>query len=216
MMAELMIVRKLNGKLIKVCREIYVSSIIKRHIPNIIFIHINKTGGTSIEKALRLPLKNHLTAKEIIGLVGINKWDSSYKFASVRNPWGKIVSQYKYRIKTNQTRLSERNINFKQWLKKCFIEKDINYYDNPKLFLPQVEWLKDYENIIKIDKILRFEKLNSDFKSLALSMNLDKELPVLNQTIKTDYKTFYDDETREMIASHYHEDIELFKYRFDE
>lgn len=40
-----------------------------------IFIHINKTGGTSIEKALGLE-KDHLTAAEKKAAIGKQKWRS--------------------------------------------------------------------------------------------------------------------------------------------
>lgn len=36
----------------------------------IVFIHINKTGGTSMGKALGLPLKRHLTVDEVINIIG--------------------------------------------------------------------------------------------------------------------------------------------------
>ncbi|MDG2079786.1 MAG: hypothetical protein P8J26_09845 [Pseudomonadales bacterium] len=40
-----------------------------------IFIHINKTGGTSIEKALGLE-KDHLSAAEKKAVIGKQKWRS--------------------------------------------------------------------------------------------------------------------------------------------
>ena len=67
-----------------------------------IFIHINKTGGTSIEKALGLE-KDHLTASEKKTAIGKQKWKKIYSFAFVRNPWDKVVSHYHHRVKMNIT-----------------------------------------------------------------------------------------------------------------
>ena len=118
-----------------------------------IFVHINKTGGTSIAKAIGLPKKNHLTAKEIIDIVGQTKWDKAFKFTFVRNPWAKVVSHYLYRIKTNQTSMSDKNISFSDWVKVTYGEcKDPLFYDIPKMFQPQVEWLINKHGKIDIDR----------------------------------------------------------------
>ena len=55
-----------------------------------IFIHINKTAGTSIGRAVGLPNKLHLTAREIIDRVGEEAWRKAYKFAFVRNPLSRL------------------------------------------------------------------------------------------------------------------------------
>jgi hypothetical protein len=57
-----------------------------------IFIHINKTAGTSIIDVIGKPFRKHLTSKEVIKVIGQKKWDAAYKFAVVRNPWDKVVS----------------------------------------------------------------------------------------------------------------------------
>jgi len=42
-----------------------------------IFIHINKTAGTSIGRAIGLPIKEHLTATEVIARIGIDRWNAA-------------------------------------------------------------------------------------------------------------------------------------------
>jgi len=39
-----------------------------------IFLHINKTAGTSVGRAIGLPVKRHLTAREIIDRIGRQRW----------------------------------------------------------------------------------------------------------------------------------------------
>ena len=182
-----------------------------------IFVHINKTAGTSIGKAIGLPVKDHLTAREIIARIGRDKGDTAYKFTFVRNPWDKVVSHYEYRRKKNKTQLATRNIAFKDWVKMTYGEvKDPAFYDNPKSFQPQVEWLKDDEDRISIDYSGKFESINEDFNHVKQVIGIDAELPHLNASKRVDYRSYYDDETREIVARWFHEDISYFGYRFSD
>lgn len=182
---------------------------------NVIFIHINKTGGTSINDALNVPVKNHLTAREIIDEVGEEAYLKAYKFTVVRNPWSKVVSHYKYRVKTGQTGLKNNPLPFREWVKRTYgPEKDPALYHPPKMFQPQSDWLKDFSGEIKVDRLLKFERLSEDFEELAAELGIDKSLPHLNKTKKSDFRTYYDSETAEIIAGWFREDIERFGYEF--
>ncbi len=182
---------------------------------NFIFIHINKTAGTSITKAIKLPKRRHLSAKEVIEIVGKERWEKSYKFTFVRNPWDKVVSHYKYRIKTNQTNLRDNPISFSEWVKLTYgDDKNLFYYDKPKMFQPQNEWLLNDEDKIDIDMIGKFENINKDFQIIADQIGCDSKLPHRNKTEKVDYREFYNDETKAIVAKWFQRDIELFKYEF--
>lgn len=184
---------------------------------NFIFIHINKTAGSSIKTAIGLTKKNHLTAKEIIDTHGVGQvvFRNTYKFTVVRNPWDRVVSQYKYRIKTNQCNMRDQPIPFKDWVIKVYgKDKDPYYYSNPKMFLPQVEWLKDYNDEIKINKIVRFENLNKEFATVLKDIGINGELPHYNKTKKVDYRESYDEETKSIIEDWFKEDIVQFGYSF--
>jgi hypothetical protein len=180
-----------------------------------IFIHINKTAGTSVGKAIGLPVKDHLTARDIIARIGKEKWNTAFKFTVVRNPWDKVVSHYEYRRKKNKTEIASRNISFTDWVKMTYgEEKNTFYYNNPRSFQPQVEWLKDNDGKISIDFIGKFESINADFNQIKNAIGLDAELPHLNASNRASYRSYYDDDTRDIVARWFQEDIKVFGYSF--
>ncbi|MEN8187741.1 MAG: sulfotransferase family 2 domain-containing protein [Bacteroidota bacterium] len=189
-----------------------------------IFIHINKTAGTSVIDIIGKPFRKHLTAREIIDHIGKKKWDTAYKFSVVRNPFDKMVSHYKHRIKTNpkvminrlEGKKNEKEfISFKKWIEVTLGENKVKfYYNRPQHFLPQTEWLKDYDGNIKIDTIVRFENLNEGFDKVSQDLGLESKLPHLNRTLKSNYRDFYDEETKILVSEWFYEDINYFGYKF--
>jgi hypothetical protein len=182
-----------------------------------IFIHINKTGGTSIGQAIGLPGKRHLTARQIIDVVGEQAWAQAYKFAFVRNPWDKVVSQYEFRVRTDQNRMGGHRISFRDWIQRTIGGRpDARYIDRSHLFLPQVEWLTDHAGRVEIQRIGRFEQLARDFAGICQDLGIAPEVPHLNRTAgRTHYRDYYDEETAELVARWYRADIERFGYAFD-
>lgn len=181
-----------------------------------VFIHINKCAGTSVGKALGLPKKQHLTALEVIAEIGEPAWREAFKFTIVRNPWDKVVSHYKHRIKTNQTRMGEQPITFKDWVAATYSgRREPAYYDQPKMFQQQVEWLKNRKDKVEIDYVGRFEDMSGSFAEIARRIGVDATLPHLNRTESSDFRSYYDDATIGMIARWFADDIAQFEYRFD-
>ncbi|MBP0019215.1 MAG: sulfotransferase family 2 domain-containing protein [Cyanobacteria bacterium SBLK] len=180
---------------------------------NFVFVHINKTGGTSVGKALNLPL-SHSTAREKIEIMGRQKWESRFSFAIVRNPWDKVVSHYHYRVKTKQTNFGENAIEFKEWVKLSYGNKDPFYYDKPRMFMPQVNWISDREGKVAVNFIGRFESLNDDFQEICKNIGKKATLPHLKSSKHAHYKDYYDEETMKIIERCFQKDIELFEYKF--
>jgi hypothetical protein len=181
-----------------------------------VFIHINKTGGTSINRAVGILLKQHLTAAEIVAIIGRKRWDAAFRFAFVRNPWDKVASHYRYRIKTGQTGLgAEDTLSFQAWVRAAYLEKDPFYYDIPKMFAPQLDWIS-LDGEIACDFIGKFENLNADFERLMGEFGVEIELQHLNKTVKRDYREYYDPESRDIIGDVFKKDIDYFGYTFDD
>ena len=181
-----------------------------------VFIHINKNAGTSISKALGISVKSHLTIKDLINnYVDQNLYRELFIITCVRNPWDRALSQYFYRVRTNQCNMKTNPINFKDWVKRVYgNNKDEYYINSPKMFLTQVQWLKDFNEEIHVDKIMRFENLECDFNEVSKILGIKKKLPKYNTTFKKKYQEYYDLETRKIIEDYFESDIKLFKYKF--
>ena len=82
------------------------------------------------------------------------------------------------------------------------------------MFFPQVEWLKNNEGKIDIDKIIRFENLNEGINEVFKTLEIEHILQHLNRTYRTNYRDFYDDETKQIVTDLFHEDIKEFGYTF--
>lgn len=185
---------------------------------DLIFIHIPKTGGTSIRAALDFPepqpekrIRKHYVAAEIKRFLPADIWDNAYKFAFVRNPWERLVSQYWYRIRQGATEAHhDRLQGFRIWVMENIPpQSSINLE-------PQWLWVTDGQDGILVDRIFRFDKMQDEFERLRKEADLPEvELPHLNVNARKDnYRDYYDDALRIHVANYYQQDIEHFNFTY--
>ncbi len=230
------------------------------HKYNCIYIHIPKVAGKSIHHvfarqlglhskkgsvlllgindnpALGPPALSHLKASEYVrfGYLSQEKFDSYFKFSFVRNPWDRIVSEYKHRGYPRKT-------DFKTYL--------LNHLPKPSWTdryihtVPQYDFLFDDSGKLLVDYLGKFERLQKDFDEVCHKIGISRvTLPHLNisshafklpwtlkgaarilinivsikrrKNIFNHYTEYYDDESRELVAYLYQKDIETFGYEF--
>jgi len=185
----------------------------ERHLRPWVFVHINKTGGSSIEKALGAGL-DHSTALEKYRQLGAAAWRRKFTFTVVRNPWDKVVSHYHYRKKTNQTGLGENPIDFSEWVHRCYVDQDPVYYDQPRMFMPQRQWLVDEQDQLLVEFVGRFESLPQDFERICQRLGVRASLGHAKPSARGGYRNYYDAATRDIIGRVFAADLETFDYRF--
>lgn len=183
------------------------------HFDNFVFIHINKTGGSSIEKALKLP-SEHKTALEKIEEIGMRRWENKFTFTVIRNPWDKVVSHYHYRVQTNQTELRDNTISFSKWVRLTYGSKDSYYYDKPIMFMPQSDWISDLEGTVLVKHICRFERLSEDFSVVCNKLGKNVTLPHVKSSKRGNYRDYYEEDTAVIVENWFRKDIENFGYKF--
>jgi len=194
------------------------------HERKCIFIHIPKNGGTSVYEALGLDKSLHYTYRHYENLFP-TEWDTYFKFTIIRNPWARLVSSYEYAkqdisywhnnikptIKTPPHPDHEliKRISFKEAVRLLY--RDVHkHYPNVLRhagWLPQMHWIKKNDEIT-VNKMYKIEDLGK------LEKRFDIKLPVVNKTPTVDFRSYYDDETLEMVNHIYEDDIQTLKYSF--
>ena len=184
----------------------------KKH--KFVFIHIPKTAGTSIMHNF-----DHLgKRRKKIMFKKLNKKECNYfKFAFIRNPWDRMVSNYFYAIKSPKKKKME---NLYKEFNSCedFLngfDKKIDEYKPLSLF-SQCYWLEDEDGNIKMDYIGKFENLPKDLKFICdkIKITPNTYLRHWNKSNHKHYSYYYNDETVNKIAKIYKRDIELGNYKY--
>ena len=177
----------------------------------IIFIHIPKTGGTSIYRSLKdkvdIGYHYHEPLHRIYSKEQLN---DSFVFTVVRNPWDKLVSTFFYCCQTQKH----------QWFfKKYDSEFDMFMKDFKRGKVPYLVLFKaQYKFLMhKPDMILKFECLQQDFNKLCDKIGIEKyELPHNKKSKHKHFTEYYNDETKKIVSDIYQKDVELLNYKFKE
>ena len=210
---------------------------------NFLFVHIAKTGGTSIRASLNglrwrdpvYPLQflcsrlSHLTGHRIASklprhskiiaakeMLPAQLFDKLFKFAFVRNPWDLQVSSY-HHIRREVPEIMESIEGFPQFIRwKLDPERPYQYHVDTSIEL-QCDYLVDLRGKVIVDFVGRYERLQEDFDEACRRIGIPpRKLPEKRKAKdRGAYREYYDDETAEMVARHFRRDIEEFGYRFD-
>lgn len=213
------------------------------HRYQFLFVHIAKTGGTSVRAALNtLRWKDPLyyaswPAHKVSGIFGHklglkfprhahiiaaqemlpeDYFKALFKFAFVRNPWDLQVSSF-HHIQRERPAAMNGITDFNEFMRWKFdAERPPQYHIDTSLNL-QTDYLVDLHGNVLIDFIGRYEKLEEDFGRVCERIGVSLKLPHRRQATdrQKDYRKYYDDHSEELVASHFARDIEILGYNFD-
>lgn len=163
-----------------------------------IFIHIPKTAGTTLTSAFTASFGNDLFPSRarvhesaIVTKNQTKEWDSYFSCAFIRNPWDRLVSLYTSRPDLN-------TMSFNEYLHNDIVSQSSYVMDN---------------NDILVNVIGRFESLQDNYQFICQMTGVSPlTLPHLNPSKHDNYRTYYDAETKALVADKCSEDIERFGY----
>lgn len=201
-----------------------------------IFFHIPKTGGSSVEFALRQhcpgPGPINFSVRRLNNLtISSRKWfwwcrtfephlpyrkaesilpayilDSYFKFAVVRNPYDWLVSFYFHLLRYTNHPYHKFAIEAKDF------EGFVKLF--PILHEPlQSSYIVDDKDKLVVDYVGRFEKLEADIKVAFDYIGVSRDLPKINVNPHMNYLDMYNRQSFDRVFEYMEEDFERFGYQ---
>lgn len=213
------------------------------HKYRFLFVHIAKTGGTSVRAALsslrwrdpyyylswpahkisgftghklglKFPRHAHvIAAKEMLPA---DYYNSLYKFAFVRNPWDLQVSSF-HHILRERPQYMNGITDFNEFMRYKFDPaRPYQYHIDTSLSL-QSDYVVDLHGNLIVDFIGRNEQIEDDFLHVCRHLGLPlQNLPGKRVSTRAkDYRAYYDSHSVDLVSQHFAADIALFNYQFD-
>lgn len=188
-----------------------------------IFIHIPKTGGTSVARALYGHGARHRMLRTM-ELADRQRFNAYFKFAFVRDPYDRLVSAFYYLL---QCPLDS----FDGWWRTRFLGT-LDTFDqfvdalsaSPRLrraaashpaFMPQYRFIQSVDGQIKLDFLGRYERLQEDFDIVASRLGKQVTLGHEKQSRHAHFANYYTQETAAVVAKLYRDDFGLLGYDID-
>jgi hypothetical protein len=214
------------------------------HPHKTIFVHIPKTAGTSAEAVLGMhgdktdigvkPYFNqqldyerlygrqmqHMTAQGIKAALNDDAaFDSYFKFTIVRNPWDRLVSALAW---TDQKWARGEELSAAEFDSKiqqiCAVFRAAGGEGKPRLLpeylYPQYFYVVDASARLMVDYIARYENLEADWRVICERLGVNLTLPRRMKSHHRDYRQYYSEQTRCLVADIYATDLRLFHYEF--
>ena len=206
---------------------------------NAIFMWVPKTAGYSIYRVLdrygaqKLPdhslieryFENrgivtfgHISVRHLreAGHINDEYWQSAWKFAFVRNPYGRAVSLFKY---LKRIQLLPNITTFRVF---CAYLQDgafepVGLQNDAGLSMmnPQTAWLLNDDGELLPDYISKVKDAEKGYKKIVRELKLTgapAELPRENASPDASVASYYDAETRGIVAETYRSDFETFDF----
>lgn len=197
---------------------------------NLIFVHVSRTGGTTISLLLRdqIPdikpfLNQHSSIIEAQSILG-KSFVQCYKFAFVRNPWDRLVSWYALIGKTlHGSNISDDKLKdpasehwkqfdsfLEEWSKLEFQIGGVCYKE-----LSQWDQISDQGGRLLVDDIGKFESFDIDVHRIFNKAGLIYSPQAkLNQSLHHHYSVYYSDFGRDLVESVFQDDVKKLNYSF--
>lgn len=206
-----------------------------------IFVHIPKTGGTSLATALetramkqdiligdtprarrrkarlthlnaRGRLWKHATLADIDGVLMPDDIAAMFTFTLVRNPWDRVVSYYHWLRAQSFAHPAVALAQTHDF--KSFLHEP--FVQKSLQTSPARSYMQDVKGVERCNLYIRLETFERDAAPLWEHLGFTLTLPHLNRSDRpARYARAYDAQTRDLVARLCAEDITRFGYRFE-
>jgi len=196
---------------------------------NVIFIHVPKTAGSSMEHREFTGGGGHQdirTYKRIfeLGFIGLPKWEDMFKFGFVRHPYERAAAAFAshYSVGGNQSEVNLGHERTPEGFTRFLVEQEQQLKANRWThFIPQCSYLcvpmpggspYSIDGGIGVDFVGRFENLQEDWNKVCARVGVSNELSHWLKGDFGDYNILYTPQAKEILRSIYEKDFEVFGY----
>jgi chondroitin 4-sulfotransferase 11 len=194
-----------------------------------LFIHIQKTGGTSVTEALA-PLvpdaTQHEMAKDVHAsalwvreTIGAEAFANLYRFAFVRNPYDRLLSWYSMiqQLPLDNLTNLQRTVRVNCPTFESFV------LHGPDVVRPefaaafrrtQLSYIADRQGRVLMDLVGRFERFAEDVHAAFQRIGVEAALPHVNPSRHVHYRDAYSLRMRAAVRFRFRQDFDAFGYRF--
>jgi hypothetical protein len=194
-----------------------------------IFVHVPKTAGIACRMAMRTFIQDargriddskfdelthgedyhHQTALEIRKQIG-EDYCKYFTFGFVRNPWERMVSWYFMAVQKPEldtpSLIRIRELSFEQFLEMDPPGAHVNN--------SQLDYLADTSGNPMVSFVGRYENLEQDWRTVARTIRINPMLSCQNYTKHEDYRHYYNEHTKQIVAKRFAKDIDALGYLF--
>lgn len=131
-----------------------------------------------------------------------------FKFAFVRNPWERLVSEYEFILRNPQHGRYKRVVALGNF--PAFIQMQV-----PRKDAYQLNMLCDKNGRLLMDFVGKLENLDRDWQTVCERIGIAHQaLPRENVSDRKPYQEYYSEASVKLVAKHWAREIELFGYSY--
>jgi len=192
------------------------------------FSHNRDESGTSVHRAMNadtIPWWNreigqHVDAPTLRRHLPEQVWNGYCKISIARNPWDRTVSLFTWRTRKDASMKPSRRFYHRLGVPFDEMRETRRHFsrfvrDNPETN----DRFYVIDGALCVDVVLRYEHLAADLEVLCNRLGLPPlTVPRLKTGIRPGhyhYSSYYDEETRRLVAERHANDVRLFGYRFE-
>lgn len=180
------------------------------------FIHINKSGGTSVVESLadyedaQSQILDHDQAEIYRNKLGPALWAEMFSFAFIRNPFDRMVSSYEYRkqyipdVRAPHV-LKANKLSFRDWMLGPVYDDPLDREWSNQLWMVCDD---EGEGEIIVSQLYLYEDLDAGFKDACRRIGIETpRLAKYNKTKREDWRTYYDEDTTSLVRERFSRDL---------